>query len=102
MVLACLCLCGCSPGEEPESLSNGRTLPPDFRADRLPALEDYLADEELPSGEWREENGARVCDGYLTRFADQDFCAAEVPEDWVPFEFDGQQFYLQPLSERQN
>lgn len=52
---------------------------------------------ESLSGNWIVEDGVRVCDGYLVRNADQDYCAAEVPDDWVPREFDGQKYYVQPL-----
>ena len=51
------------------------------------------------SGKWLEQNGARVCDGFLTRRADEDFCMARVPDDWVAFKYDEQIYYVQPLSE---
>ena len=65
---------------------------------------DYFLQEQLgagpfPPGEWLEQDGARMCVGFLTRDADQDYCAAEIPADWVPFEFNGQTYYVQPLSE---
>ena len=66
--------------------------------DGLPKLEDYMTQHDLPSGKWRERDGVRVCDGYMTRFADQDYCSAEVPEDWVPFSFNGQRYYIQRLN----
>ncbi len=50
------------------------------------------------SGEWVDRNGSRLCDGYLTRREDEDFCVAEVPNDWRPFEFDGKTYHVQPLS----
>ena len=50
-----------------------------------------------PSGQWVERDGQIVCDGYLTRVDDQDYCAAEVPDDWRPFTFDGELYYVQPL-----
>jgi len=50
------------------------------------------------SGEWRSQGGVRSCDGYLTRHSDQDYCEAEVPGDWRPFEFEGKTHYTQPLS----
>lgn len=51
-------------------------------------------------GEWVEKDGVLECEGYMTRRADQDYCAAEIPEDWVPFTFDGKEYYVQPLAER--
>ena len=57
-----------------------------------------LASRDLPSGNWVDKNGSRICDGFLTRRADHDFCAAEIPSDWLPFEFDGKTYYMQPLS----
>ena len=64
---------------------------------------DYFAKERLgvgrfPPGEWLEQDGVRTCVGFLTRNADQDYCAAEIPADWVPFEFNGQTYSVQPLS----
>jgi len=52
------------------------------------------------SGQWAEKDGVLVCDGFMTRRADQDYCSSEVPEDWVPFTFDGKEYYVQPLTER--
>ena len=49
-----------------------------------------------------EQNGARVCDGYMTRFDGEDFCSACPPEDWEPFTFDGQTYYIQPLDGADN
>ena len=49
------------------------------------------------SGKWVQKDGILTCDGFMTRRADQDYCSAEVPGDWVPFEFDGQVYFLQPL-----
>ncbi len=34
---------------------------------------------------------------YLTRIEKEDYCAAEVPSDWRPFEFNGRNYYVQPL-----
>lgn len=58
-------------------------------------------DEDPPkfSGEWKEVDGARVCDGYLTRISDDEFCSAEIPADWRRFEFDGKTFYIAPTSD---
>lgn len=55
------------------------------------------AAQDERSGQWVQRGGKIVCDGYLTRFDDQDYCSAEVPEDWRPFVFDGELYYLQPL-----
>lgn len=54
---------------------------------------------DLRPGEWVEENGSKICMGFLTRFEDEDFCAAAIPADWDPFEFNGHTYYMQPLSE---
>ena len=53
---------------------------------------------DLSAGRWENKDGAMICHGYLTRFKSEDFCAAEVPDDWIPFTFDGQTYYIQPLS----
>lgn len=55
------------------------------------------SERALRSGEWTRKGAVRACDGYLTRYADEDFCSPEVPRDWVPFTFDGEEYYVQPL-----
>lgn len=62
----------------------------------------FVAGDHMPrSGEWVDKDGVLQCDGYMTRRADQDYCSAETPEDWVPFTFDGKKYYMQPLTESQ-
>ena len=51
------------------------------------------------TGEWVEKDGSRICDGYMTRVESEDYCVSEVPEDWIPFEFEGQTYYVQPLAD---
>ena len=58
-----------------------------------------LEDRPKFSGEWIERDGLRTCDGYLTRVENEDYCAAGVPADWQPFEFDGRTYYIQPLTD---
>ena len=53
---------------------------------------------ELP-GKWREEDGVLFCDGYMTRTESELFCESSVPEGWQAFEFRGDTYYAQPLSE---
>jgi hypothetical protein len=81
--------------QEPSSSQDRRSEPaaPDQRAPR-----ERETPERPYSGEWIERDGSRFCDGYLTRRADQDFCVAKVPDDWVPFEFGGKTYYMQPLT----
>ena len=55
--------------------------------------------QHLTPGEWIEENGSKICVGFLTRVADEDFCASTIPSDWEPFDFNGHTYYVQPLSE---
>lgn len=51
------------------------------------------------SGEWIERDGVRECDGYLTRIEGEDYCRADIPTDWQPFEFNGKTFFVQPLTD---
>ncbi|MCZ6561276.1 MAG: TonB family protein [Gammaproteobacteria bacterium] len=71
---------------------------------RIKSQDSMIEPEDLEhsfSGEWQILDGFRkVCDGYLTRPQEEDFCAAEVPGDWVPFQFEGKTYYMQPLSGR--
>ncbi|MGB5164982.1 MAG: hypothetical protein WBN09_11450 [Woeseiaceae bacterium] len=64
---------------------------------------DELLDLESPpklSGEWIEKDGVLECDGYLTRMEEEEFCAAEVPSDWQPFDYDGMTYYVQPIKDK--
>ena len=62
----------------------------------LSQVEEYPDDNDF-SGTWVWADDALTCDGFLTRRGDEDFCEAEIPEDWRPFEFNGQTYYRQPL-----
>lgn len=53
---------------------------------------------KMPETPLFEQGEFRACNGFLTRNIDEDFCSSQAPSDRVPFEFDGQTFYLQPLS----
>jgi hypothetical protein len=70
--------------------------------DQLPNLDKYLKEYELPPGMWREKNGSKICDGYMTRFENEDYCSAKVPEGWVPFQYNGETYYVQPLAGSDN
>ena len=80
---------------------------PDATNGSIPDEEELAAGSSLPdpidspsySGEWIERDGTRICDGYLARREDQDFCVVEIPDDWIPFEFGGNTYYSQPLTE---
>jgi hypothetical protein len=104
VILSCVAVIGCESTTDrgSEELIGSGALPSGYTTGSLRNLEDYLAENDLPSGNWLNENGARVCDGYMTRFADQEYCAAEIPEDWVPFTFDGQEYYIQPLADSED
>ena len=52
------------------------------------------------SGKWIEQDGVPMCDGYLTRVENEDYCEAQVPEDWQPFEFDGRTYFMIPLTDK--
>jgi len=83
------------PAEAPENSTSEPDL--ELTSEQLKLLGDPSTKE---SGEWIEEDGMRVCDGYLIRFENEDYCAAEVPPDWQPFEFNGRTYYVQPLMEK--
>ena len=67
-------------------------------ADAEPPLTDSDTLHLLPSGNWLEKDGVLECDGFLIRTESDDFCAAEVPDDWREFEFNGETYYAVPLS----
>ncbi len=83
------------PAEAPEDSTSEPDL--ELTPEQLKLFGDPSAKE---AGEWIEKDGMRVCDGYLTRFENKDYCAAEVPSDWQPFEFNGRIYYVQPLMEK--
>lgn len=99
VLAAALTLCGCA--QEPAESQPGEHIQAEgFEAGQPPSEEQMaaaIAYLEQHEGNWVERDGALICEGYLTRYADEDYCASEVPEDWQPFEFDGQTYYLQPL-----
>ena len=43
---------------------------------------------------------AACADGFLVNEETNDYCAASPPNDWRPFEFAGETYYLQPLAGR--
>ncbi len=64
-------------------------LPPEVRE----GLERYLSERD---------NGFAYgnfwsCDEYLTSVESENYCNSEVPKDWVPFEYDNEKYYFQPL-----
>ncbi len=69
---------------------------------QLPNLDEYLKEFELPPGMWREQNGSKICDGYMTLFEHENYCSAKVPEGWVPFQLNGETYYMQPLAGSDN
>lgn len=72
----------------------------DDLSDQVLAHVEYhkLTPHDLPSDSWIEKKGSLVCDEYLTRIEEQDFCASAIPDDWVPLEINGETYYMQPLS----
>ena len=50
------------------------------------------------AGEWVERDGSRFCNGYMTRVESEEFCVSEIPDGWVPFKFEGQTYFVQPLA----
>ena len=64
---------------------------------KLPTGPEPGQEEREFSGKWIQQDGVRYCDGYLTRNADEEYCSANVPEDWRPFEFDGVTYFVAPL-----
>ena len=72
-------------------------LPPE----RRDALLRYLVEKNLGEGNWIEKDGVLMCEEFLTKFENDDYCSSVVPEDWVPFEYQGQEYYVQPLAYRE-
>lgn len=108
-----VCFCGCTQESNDRSDLALSQQPHDFSPEQLedlvakgdrgfaipPPNDRPLGDPPDYSGEWIKRGGIWECDGYLTRFADEEFCTANLPNDWVPFEFEGRTFYVQPLSD---
>jgi len=73
----------------------------DFSPEHMDALKRFLAEKNVGEGNWAEKDGVLVCEGFLTKFENDDYCSSEVPEDWVPFEYQGQEYYVQPLADKE-
>ena len=73
----------------------------DLLPEHMDALMRYLAEKNAGEGNWVEKDGVLVCEGFLTSFENDDYCSSGVPEDWVPFEYQGQEYYVQPLADRE-
>ncbi len=65
-------------------------LPPEVRE----GLERYLS--ERANG--LDYGNFLTCKEYLTDVESENYCSSEVPSDWVPFEYDGETYYIQPLA----
>jgi len=115
-LLSYACLSACSQESHDGSDSIVAEQFPGLTPEQLERLEELMARENrgfvIPprnagrpgdrpdySGEWTDHGGIKECDGYLTRFEDEEFCSSEIPSDWVPFAFEGRTFYVQPLSD---
>lgn len=61
--------------------------------DRDKILRKFAEMQSQPSrqGYWQ-------CDGYLTDVERENFCSSETPNAWVPFDFQGETYYIQPLA----
>lgn len=79
-----------------ESIQDSEKLSPDDSEGMIIDLTDEGRSKR--SGKWLTENGASVCDGYLTQVEDEEYCAAEIPDGWRPFTFNGKTYYMQPLT----
>ncbi|MDJ0908577.1 MAG: hypothetical protein QNI99_05265 [Woeseiaceae bacterium] len=95
-LVAALGLCACQAEiVQPE-------MPEQTEADVQQELDARMAEAlaylERNEGNWVRRGGALVCEGYMTRYADEDYCASEVPDDWRPFELNGEIYYVQPLA----
>ena len=70
----------------------------DLESEVLRHLESH--ERKKLSGTWVFRDGSLYCDGYLTRDSGEDYCAADIPDDWEAFEFDGETYFRQPLTSR--
>ena len=101
ILLSVLILLAACRNDDPAAANEAPAIDPDDTPPSVnlpPAVLNMQPRGRLPSGAWLELNGARICDGYMTRLESEDYCAATVPEDWRPFEFDGQTYFVQPLA----
>ncbi len=46
---------------------------------------------------WKRWGMVYQCNGYLSRDQSKDFCEEDVPSDWIPFEYEGETYYIAPL-----
>jgi len=96
-----LVLPGCQPESDAarsdeDSYSTPRPSPSELDDE----FHKYLEENYTSPGKWVEKNGSQICDGYLTRYEESDYCIAELPDGWLPFEFDGKTYYVVPLDDK--
>lgn len=89
---------GCSFGVAPAPAQPTSVLAPEIALGEIRDLRFRSTEDQLKSGQWKSVNGSSVCDGYLSNVANENYCAAAVPGDWRSFTFNGQIYYVQPLS----
>ena len=89
---------GCSIGGGPTDDQPVAEPAPPIIYDTVLNLSNDQAEDQSSTGQWELENGSMICHGYLTRVKSEDYCSATVPDDWMPFTYDGKTYYVQPLA----
>lgn len=84
LVTAAACRSGLDDRSDAELDMHPALIPQKFREmfERYAAKQPHLLD----------------CAGYLTELESEGFCSTDVPRDWVPFEYDGATYFVQPLA----
>ena len=89
---------GCSIGGRPTDDQPVAASVPPIIYDTVLNFSDDQAGSRSKTGRWELKNGSMICRGYLMRVESEDYCSATVPNDWRPFTYDGETFYVQPLA----
>ena len=62
--------------------------------------QDLSAFQQDKSGRWDEIGSSRICRGYLVQIENEEYCSSRPLNDWKQFTYDGQKYYLHPLSSK--
>ncbi len=96
--LALFVLAACSTEPEQAPVSTAKPEPTQLYPDHSAEV---LEQRAIIAGSIRrlgERDRRSICEGLLTNIHTYDFCTDTVPDDWRPFEFDGETYYVIPLA----
>ena len=89
---------GCSISDEAPTIKPAAYPSPPATEKNVLHLNFDPSDKSWKPGRWERKDGELICRGYLVSAESEDYCAAAVPNDWMPFSFDGKTYFVLPLA----